>query len=109
MLLPAGHGTFATSNIATCPPNQQIPRTVSNPFDCQNVVNFLSGTPQGGAFAASHGGVNQAVHLFILPGSAGDPQKYLFITAFAAVMVGCINAAREIRKQDPIYRRERAV
>ncbi len=109
MLLPAGHGTFASSSIATCPPNQQIPRTVSNPFDCQNVVNFLSGTPQGGAFAASHGGVNQAVQLFIIPGSGGDAQKYLFIMAFAAVMFGCINGAREIVKEDPIYRRERAV
>jgi ABC transport system ATP-binding/permease protein len=109
MLLPAGHGTFAPSSIATCPPNPQIPRTVSNPFDCQNVVNFLSGTPQGGAFAASHGGVNQAVQLFIVPGSGGDAQKYLFIMAFAAVMFGCINGAREIVKEDPIYRRERAV
>jgi ABC-type multidrug transport system ATPase subunit/pSer/pThr/pTyr-binding forkhead associated (FHA) protein len=109
MLLPAGHGTFAPSSIATCPPNQQIPRTVSNPFDCQNVVNFLSGTPQGLAFAASHGGVNQAVQSFIIPGSGGDAQKYLFIMAFAAVMFGCINGAREIVKEDPIYRRERAV
>src|SRR6266851_3832774 len=109
MLLPAGHGTFASSSIATCPPNQQIPRSVSNSFDCQNVVNFLSGTPQGGAFAASHGGVNQAVQLFIIPGSGGDAQKYLFIMAFAAVMFGCINGAREIVKEDPIYRRERAV
>ncbi len=109
MLLPAGHGTFASSSIATCLPNQQIPRTVSNPFDCQNVVNFLSGTPQGVAFAATHGGVNQAVQLFIVPGSGGDAQKYLFIMAFAAVMFGCINGAREIVKEDPIYRRERAV
>src|SRR5229473_4010013 len=109
MLLPAGHGTFASSSIATCPPNQQIPRSVSNSFDCQNVVNFLSGTPQGRAFAASHGSVNQAVQLFIIPGSGGDAQKYLFIMAFAAVMFGCINGAREIVKEDPIYRRERAV
>ena len=109
MLLPAGHGTFASSSIATCPPNQQIPPTVSNPFDCQNVVNFLSSTPQGQAFAASHGRVNQAVQLFIIPGSGGDAQKYLFIMAFAAVMFGCINGAREIVKEDPIYRRERAV
>src|SRR5258708_16043797 len=110
MLLPAGHGTFAPSSIATCPPNPQIARTVSNPFDCQNVVNCLSGTPQGGAFAATHGGsVNQAVQLFIIPGSGGDAQKYLFIMAFAAVMFGCINGAREIVKEDPIYRRERAV
>jgi ABC-type multidrug transport system ATPase subunit len=41
--------------------------------------------------------------------SAGDAQKVLFIMAFAAVMFGCINGAREIVKEAPIYRRERAV
>ncbi|HJT59979.1 MAG TPA: FHA domain-containing protein [Ktedonobacteraceae bacterium] len=42
------------------------------------------------------------------PGAA-DAQKVLFVMAFAAVMFGCINGAREIVKEAPIYRRERAV
>ena len=40
---------------------------------------------------------------------AGDAQKILFVMSFAAVMFGCINGAREIVKEGPIYRRERAV
>ena len=39
----------------------------------------------------------------------GDAQKVLFVMSFAAVMFGCINGAREIVKELPIYRRERAV
>ena len=42
------------------------------------------------------------------PGAA-DAQKVLFVMAFAAVMFGCINGAREIVKEAAIYRRERAV
>lgn len=42
------------------------------------------------------------------PGAA-DAQKVLFVMAFAAVMFGCINGAREIVKEVAIYRRERAV
>lgn len=110
MLLPAGRGTFAASSIAKCSLNSQIPQTLPNPYDCQNVVNFLQGTPQGQAFLQAHGGnVAQVVQMFIVPGSGGDAQKYLFIMAFAAVMFGCINGAREIVKESPIYRRERAV
>src|SRR5207237_5957528 len=52
---------------------------------------------------------DQALQDFIVPGSGGDAQKYLFIMAFAAVMFGCINGAREIVKEAPIYRRERTV
>ncbi len=40
---------------------------------------------------------------------AADAQKVLFVMAFAAVMFGCINGAREIVKEAAIYRRERAV
>jgi ABC transport system ATP-binding/permease protein len=110
MLLPAGQGTFAASSIAKCSLNSQIPETLPNPYDCQNVVNFLQGTSQGQAFLQAHGGnVAQVVQMFIVPGSGGDAQKYLFIMAFAAVMFGCINGAREIVKEGPIYRRERAV
>ncbi len=43
------------------------------------------------------------------PLHSADAQKVLFVTAFAAVMFGCINGAREIVKELPIYRRERTV
>ena len=43
------------------------------------------------------------------PLTAADAQKILFVMSFAAVMFGCINGAREIVKEGPIYRRERAV
>lgn len=42
-------------------------------------------------------------------GGGVNAEKTLFIMAFAAIMFGCINSAREIVKEDPIYRRERAV
>ncbi len=38
-----------------------------------------------------------------------NAEKTLFIMAFAAVMFGCINSAREIVKEIGIYRRERTV
>jgi len=43
------------------------------------------------------------------PVTSGDAQKVLFVMSFAAVMFGCINGAREIVKELPIYGRERAV
>jgi len=43
------------------------------------------------------------------PLTGGDAQKILFVMSFAAVMFGCINGAREIVKEVPIYRRERTV
>ena len=39
----------------------------------------------------------------------GDAQKFLLILSFAALMFGCINSAREIIKELPIYQRERTV
>ncbi len=39
----------------------------------------------------------------------GDAQKFLLILSFAALMFGCINSAREIIKEMPIYQRERTV
>jgi ABC transport system ATP-binding/permease protein len=115
MLSSGGHGTFDPSSVAKCllnPPgtNIHIPQTVSNPFSCQNVVNFLSATPEGQAYVVSHGGnILQATQDFIAPLSGGDAQKYLFIMAFAAMLFGCNNGAREIVKEAPIYRRERTV
>lgn len=41
--------------------------------------------------------------------SGSSPQKILFIMSFTAVLFGCVNAAREIVKEAPIYQRERAV
>jgi len=73
------------------------------------VVAFLNSDPRGIAFAAQKGGVNQALQSFFKPLSGNDAQKYLFIMAFAATMFGCINGAREIVKEAPIYRRERTV
>jgi hypothetical protein len=73
------------------------------------VVDLLNG-PQGDAFAAQKGeSKKQLLQDAIAQGSGGDAQKILFIMAFAAVMFGCINGAREIVKEAPIYRRERAV
>jgi ABC transport system ATP-binding/permease protein len=46
---------------------------------------------------------------FILLGPGTDAQKVLFIMAFATVLFGCINGAREIVKEAAIYNRERAV
>jgi ABC-type multidrug transport system ATPase subunit/pSer/pThr/pTyr-binding forkhead associated (FHA) protein len=111
----AGHGTFDSSSVTHCVLNQPglpaIPVTVpnGNRFDCQNVVNALQ-TPQGQALLAQKGLTEeQALNAYISPGSGADAQKILFIMAFAAVMFGCINGAREIVKEAPIYRRERAV
>lgn len=42
-------------------------------------------------------------------GNQGDAQRFLFVMAFAAIMFGSINAAREIVKEVHIYRRERTV
>ncbi len=39
----------------------------------------------------------------------GDAQRFLFILSFAAILFGCINSTREIVKEAPIYKRERAV
>ena len=110
LLFLAEHGTFEASSIATCPPQRGIPDTSGNPFSCQNVVNSLN-TPQGQVFMQQHHftSVSQAVQTFIPQGSGGDAQKILFIIAFAAVMFGCINGAREIVKEAAIYKRERSV
>ncbi|GAC1385934.1 MAG: FHA domain-containing protein [Ktedonobacteraceae bacterium] len=100
---------FGPTNVATCPPQPQIPQTTQNKFDCQNVVNAIN-TQQGAAFLAQKNLTpDQALNQSIAPGSGGDAQKILFIMAFAAVMFGSINGAREIVKEVPIYRRERTV
>ena len=64
---------------------------------------------RGQAFAQRQGGTQQALQAFLLPGPGTDAQKVLFIMAFATVLFGCINGAREIVKEAAIYKRERAV
>ncbi len=107
----AGHGTFDPTSIASCPLRAN-PLATSGPIvsiDCQRVVDLLNG-PQGDQFAAQQRkSKNQLLQDTIAAGSGGDAQKILFIMAFAAVMFGCINGAREIVKEAPIYKRERTV
>jgi ABC-type multidrug transport system ATPase subunit len=97
------NATFAPSSIATCFAHQSI-ATNSGPIvitPCQQVVATIQ------ASGASNG--DQLLNQSIGPGSGGDAQKILFIMAFAAVMFGCINGAREIVKEVAIYQRERTV
>jgi ABC-type multidrug transport system ATPase subunit/pSer/pThr/pTyr-binding forkhead associated (FHA) protein len=118
MLLNGGHGTFDPTSIAKCslnPPGlpgiHRSPQAV-NQFDCISVQQFLtSGDPNANKINQQfgNGDPTQALQTFIIYGSGGDAQKYLFIMAFAALMFGCINGAREIVKEAPIYRRERTV
>ena len=113
-LMTAG-GAFAATSVVTCAPGTYraagIPSTVANTSDCQNVINFLqSNNPRAQQMLQRAGGdINVALQPFIKPGSGADAQTTLFIMAFAAVMFGCINGAREIVKEEPIYKRERTV
>jgi ABC-type multidrug transport system ATPase subunit/pSer/pThr/pTyr-binding forkhead associated (FHA) protein len=115
MLSPAGKGTFAPTSIADCPTINGIPQnknTGATSHNCAIALDFLNNTPQGQAYIAQNGkgrSTQEILQDFILPGSGGNAQKYLFIMAFAAVMFGFINGAREIVKEAPIYRRERTV
>ena len=123
LFLTAGD-TFHATNVVTCQPATYQAAHIPLPppggiskFDCANVTNFLNNPgpdPRNQAIAqqilSAHGpSVSQAVQFFIQPGSGGNAEKILFIMAFAAVMFGCINGAREIVKEEPIYRRERTV
>lgn len=112
-----GPGVFDASSLVQC--RTQI-LTSSGPLalpqaqqaeqiDCQPVLTFLANDPNGQAFARQQGGQLQALQSFIVPGPGADAQKVLFIMAFATVLFGCINGAREIVKEAPIYNRERAV
>ena len=96
MLSSGGHGTFNPTSIAQC----HLTPTDKNIVDCQQILNSLTGTNPN---------PKEALQQFIAPESGFDAQKYLFIMAFAAMMFGCINGAREIVKEAPIYRRERTV
>jgi ABC-type multidrug transport system ATPase subunit len=107
----AGSGTFNSTSITTCPihanPVANTGQIVS--IDCQRVVNALK-TPQGQLYAQQHKQTPQQVlESAIEPNSGADAQTLLFIMAFAGVMFGCLNGARAIVREGPIYRRERMV
>jgi ABC transport system ATP-binding/permease protein len=77
--------------------------------DCSQVLTFLQSNAQGIAYAHQQGGALAALQNFIQLSSGLNAQKMLFIAIFAAVLFGCVNGTREIVKELPIYRRERAV
>lgn len=112
-----GSGIFNANQLVQC--RTQV-LTASGPLalpqaqqtdtiNCQQVLNFLVNTPNGQAYAHTIGGPEQALQNFLILGPGTDAQKVLFIMAFATVLFGCINGAREIVKEAPIYRRERGV
>ena len=115
-----GTTMFTQASITRCPTNstvftaQGLPNipTVNQPAafnDCSRVQNALRHTTQGKAYTTKRGDVNRALQDFIAPSSGEDAQKILFIMSFTAVLFGCVNAVREIVKEEPIYRRERSV
>lgn len=124
-----GNNFFTQSSLVTCTNQQQIFSQIAQTTgtvvtDCSSLRAFLN-TPQGDQFAqqvsqniakqhpsseqANQSPKEQTFQATIVPGIGQDAQKILFIMAFAAVMFGCINGAREIVKEMPIYKRERAV
>ena len=115
-----GTSVFNPTSITKCPTAATILTTTGLPVipgpgnpvvsnSCTRVSNFLKNDPNGKAFAAKQGGANAALQGFIALGSGADAQKVLFIMAFTAVLFGSVNAAREIVKEEAVYRRERAV
>ncbi len=114
-----GPGGFDPGNVVQCPSTAAIVATgvypdvptPPNPVvskNCTRVVNFLTNNPLGKAYANLRGGVNKALQDFIVSGP-GEASSLLFLMTFAAIMFGCVNAVREIVKEAPIYKRERAV
>ena len=112
-----GSGVFDANKLVQC--RTQI-LTASGPLvmpqaqqteliDCQKVLDFLKNDPRAHAFSQNKGGQQQALQDFIISGPGADAQKVLFIMAFATVLFGCINGAREIVKEAAIYKRERTV
>jgi ABC transport system ATP-binding/permease protein len=112
-----GTGVFDANNVVRC--RTQI-LTSSGPLtlpqaqtteriDCNTVLTFLKNDAHAQAFVHKRGSQEQALQDFIQLGSGGSTQTVLFVMAFTAVLFGCINSAREIVKEDPIYKRERSV
>ncbi len=107
----AGQGAFDPTSVVQCPTRaNMLSRTgpiVS--INCQRVVNLLNSS-QGAMIAQQRGTTKAEVfQSAIMPNSGADAQTLLFIMTFAAVLFGCINGAREIVKEIPIYQRERLV
>ncbi len=113
-------GIFLSDHLVKCPTTATILTTGGRPDipapadsivsdSCERVETFLKKDPDGKLYAKSRGGERIALQDFIALGSGVSAQKILFIMGFSAVLFGCVNAAREIVKEAPIYRRERAV
>jgi energy-coupling factor transporter ATP-binding protein EcfA2 len=110
-----GPGVFEPNNIVLCQP--QI-FTAAGPIglanqngsiSCDRIATFLKTDPQGVQYAQAKGSPDQALQDFIIPGQGINAQRALFLTTFVAVLIGVLNAVREIVKEGPIYRRERTV
>ncbi|WP_236601885.1 FHA domain-containing protein [Ktedonobacter sp. SOSP1-52] len=114
---------FNNTSIVTCPHQQNLlTGTGRMSYNCQDAYEQIDG-PQGKLIISNIQSQNPQRYKdlqgdalknkikddLVEQGSGGDAQKILFIMAFAAVMFGCINGAREIVKEAPIYRRERTV
>jgi len=115
-----GTGVFGVNSIVQCPTAQhiltatgviQVP-DMTHPLvsiSCGRVANFLQTTTTGHAYMVRYGGESRALQHFMVTGPGGDAEEVLFCMVFAAFMFGSINSVREIVKEAPIYRRERAV
>ena len=119
-----GQNGFKTDKILLCPHTAQTltvdgfpdipgqpfnsPRSYPTGENCNDVIHFLQNNPIGKKYVKKQAGLMPALQNFIVPGF-GDAPTILFIMAFAAVMFGCINASREIVKEQEIYKREQAV
>ncbi len=115
-----GTNIFNATTITKCPTAATILTTTGIPvipgpanpvvsITCNRVTDFFKNNVGGQAYVAKRGGESAALQDFIAIGSGGDAQKVLFIMAFTAVLFGAVNAAREIVKEEAVYRRERAV
>ncbi|HEY4033707.1 MAG TPA: ABC transporter permease, partial [Ktedonobacteraceae bacterium] len=115
-----GTAMFSQTSVVTCPtvasiftsdgrPNIPGPSSPVISNNCVRVQKALENDPKGRAYAIEKGGEINALQNFIAIRSGLDAQKVLFILSFTAMLFGCVNAAREIVKEAPIYRRERAV
>lgn len=114
-----GSDGFNPNTVVQCPttamvisaagyPDSPSPANPVVSKSCQHLESFLSNNPRGKGYARKRGGTRAALQDFIEPGPGYAP-TVLFIMAFAAIMFGCINAAREFVKEIHIYRRERSV
>jgi len=97
-----------SDSLLFCPPHTTNISGQSVSYNnCDDLYNLLQ-TDQGQQYAQQHGGVAAVMESAEAAGG-GNAETTLFIMAFAAVMFGCINGAREIVKEAPIYKRERTV